>query len=214
MTDKQKLRGLAESATGGDWEYRLGMVRTLPDADGYVPIAVAPNAPKNWRGQRDMNMEFIAAAKPSAVIALLDQCEALHSVLGDPDEIKAEPASDYDSLRKQFTSLLMLANSKCRQAKHWRAQSSHTMHQTILATAANVNAERDTNAIMTDALDQAEADIDRLNKELEACKADAERYRYQFSSGEWDYSTRWICGDKVSVDAEIDAVLARDSQDG
>jgi hypothetical protein len=71
VIDKQELRRLAEAATGGDWEYRLGMVRTLPDADGYVPIAVAPNAPKNWRSQRDANMAFIAEAKPATVLALL-----------------------------------------------------------------------------------------------------------------------------------------------
>lgn len=75
--DMVKLRILAETATGGDWEYRLGLIRTMPDADGYVPIAVAPNSPKSWRGQRDANMGFIAAAKPDAILSLLDELERL-----------------------------------------------------------------------------------------------------------------------------------------
>lgn len=66
-----ELEALASKATGGDWEYRLGLIRTMPDSDGYVPIAVAPNAPKNWRGQRDTNMQYIAAAKPDVLRVLL-----------------------------------------------------------------------------------------------------------------------------------------------
>ena len=74
--NKKELRRLAEAATGGDWEFRLGMVRTLPDSDGYVAVAVAPSVPRNWRGQRDANMEFIAAANPATILSLLDELEA------------------------------------------------------------------------------------------------------------------------------------------
>lgn len=103
---------------------------------------------------------FIAAANPAAALSLLNECESLHSALGSPDEITAEPAGDYDALRKQFISLLMLANSKAKQAQYWRSQSDHAMHQTLVQTAANVNAERDTNAMLTDALMKAEAERD------------------------------------------------------
>ena len=72
---KAELRRLADAATGGDWEFRLGLIRTMVDSDGYVPVAIAPNCPKNWRGQRDTNMEYIAAANPAAVLSLLDQCD-------------------------------------------------------------------------------------------------------------------------------------------
>jgi len=79
LTDEliAELEQLAGKATGGDWEYRLGLVRTLPDADGYVPVAVAPDSPKNWRGQRDTNMQYIAAAKPDVLRALLSERAAL-----------------------------------------------------------------------------------------------------------------------------------------
>lgn len=72
-----ELERLAGKATGGDWEYRLGIIRTMPDSDGYVPIAVAPNAPKNWRAQRDLNLDYIAAAKPETMRALLAERAAL-----------------------------------------------------------------------------------------------------------------------------------------
>ena len=66
-----ELEQLADKATGGDWEYRLGMIRIMADSDGYVPVAVAPNAPKNWRAQRDTNMQYIASVQPSVIRALL-----------------------------------------------------------------------------------------------------------------------------------------------
>ena len=81
--NKDELRRLAESTTGGDWEYRLGAVRTMPDSDGHVHVAVAPSVPKNWRNQRDMNMQFIAAANPATILALLDEIAALSAQRGE-----------------------------------------------------------------------------------------------------------------------------------
>lgn len=66
-----EIEAAAIAATGGDWEYRLGLVRTLPDSDGYVPVAVAPHSPKNWRDQRDKNMQHIANCDPSTILALI-----------------------------------------------------------------------------------------------------------------------------------------------
>lgn len=68
-----ELEALAGKATGGEWEYHLGAVRTMPDADGYVLVAVSPNVPKNWRGQRDTNMRYIATCKPDVLLALLSE---------------------------------------------------------------------------------------------------------------------------------------------
>lgn len=78
ITDEQlaEIESAAQAATGGEWEYRLGLIRTLPDSDGYVPIAVAPNSPKNWRGQRDINMQYIAMAMPSSLLALITRLRA------------------------------------------------------------------------------------------------------------------------------------------
>lgn len=133
--NKVELRRLAQAATAGDWEYRLGMVRTLPDSDGFVPVAVAPNAPKNWRKQRDANMEYIAAAKPSAVLALLDReaqaiCEARHAEF-QRDEAYAECArlrEELEKVRKDASRWLCVRNAVPLQSPYavWR-EGSHVV---------------------------------------------------------------------------------------
>lgn len=147
MTNRAELRRLAEAVRDDYWSPDVGMTTA--------------------------ETMYACAAAPGVVLSLLDECESLHSAMGSTDEITAEPAGDYEALRKQFMSLLMLANSKAKQAQHWRSQSGHTMHQTLVQTAANVNAERDTNAMLTDALMKAEAERDAALAELEACRKDA-----------------------------------------
>jgi transketolase len=53
------------------------------------------------------------------------------------------------------------------------------------------------------------AELERENAALSAqvaeLRKDAERYQYQFSTGEWDYSDEWIGRSKTQVDAAIDA---------
>lgn len=166
---------------------------------------------------------FIAAANPAAALSLLNECESLHSALGSPDEITAEPAGDYDALRKQFISLLMLANSKAKQAQHWRSQSGHAMHQTLVQTAANVNAERDTNAMLTDALMKAEAERDAALAEIEACRKDAERYRWLRMADWWSSPLCVIrspkkqakpgtdCPSRDRLDSAIDAAMSQEA---
>lgn len=156
--NKAELRRLAEAAMAGDW-FKAGDLLCFDVKTG------------ESHGLNVEDDRFIAAATPVSVKYLLDECESLHSALGSPDEITAEPAGDYDALRKQFISLLMLANSKAKQAQHWRSQSGHAMHQTLVQTAANVNAERDTNAMLTDALMRAEAERDAALAELARLRA-------------------------------------------
>ena len=91
------------------------------------------------------------------------------------DEFTVEPAADYDSLRKQFLALRTLANSKARQVIHWRNQCGTETHAALLTNAANVNAERDTNQILTDALLAAEAERDRLHKALSDVRGAVQR---------------------------------------
>ncbi len=98
------------------------------------------------------------------------------------DDITTEPSSDYETLRKQFLSLRTLANSKSRQASHWRNQCGIETRETLLANADNVNAERETNQMLTDSLLAAESERDQVKAENEALK-------HQISAGaarEWD----------------------------
>jgi hypothetical protein len=94
-----ELERLAGKATGGDWEYRLGLISTMPGHDGSVPIAVAPNSPKNWRGQRDTNMQYIAAANPAVIRALLAE--------------RAELKADIDQYAKAFDALAGRLGKAC-----------------------------------------------------------------------------------------------------
>lgn len=176
--NKAELRRLAESATPGHWvtdgeEIGGGgkiVAIYVAHEDGGRIGQVFANCLVPTDAKCRANAAFMAAANPTAVLSMLDECESLHSAMGSPDEITAEPAGDYEALRKQFMSLLMLANSKAKQAQHWRSQSGHAMHQTLVKTAANVNAERDTNAMLTDALMKAEAERDSALAELEALR--------------------------------------------
>lgn len=103
----------------------------------------------------------------TALSAVTAERDRLQAALSAPDTITAEPAGDYDNLRKQFLSLRMLANSNAKMVHHWRDQCGRETRETLLANAASVNAERDTNSMLTDALEAAEAERDQLRAEVE-----------------------------------------------
>lgn len=106
ITDEQlaEIESAAQAATGGEWEYRLGLIRTLPDSDGYVPIAIAPNSPKNWRGQRDRNMQYIAMAMPSAMLSLITRLRAAEA-----------DAQDFREKLRSANASLEASYGYCRQ---------------------------------------------------------------------------------------------------
>ena len=122
-----------------------------------------------WTGDADEG-DFMAASNPKTILALIAENERLQAALSAPETITAEPAADYEALRKQFMSLRMLANSNAKMVQHWRDQSGRETRETLLANAANVNAERDTNAMLTDALEVAEQERDQLRAEVDALR--------------------------------------------
>lgn len=101
---------------------------------------------------------------------LIAEVERLRSALSAPETITAEPASDYDTLRKQFMSLRTLANSNAKMVHHWRQQSGIEMRETLLVNAENVNAERTINEQLTYSLLDAEDKADRLKAENEVLR--------------------------------------------
>lgn len=152
--DKAELRRLAESCAYGDW-FETGDLMHFDGKTGET------------HGLNVEDERLIVAATPARILALLNECESLHSALVAPDEIKAETAGDYETLRKQFMSLLTMANSQCRQVKYWREQSSHVQQQKIWENAANVNAERDTNAMLTESLLKNEEELEAFRAALQ-----------------------------------------------
>ncbi len=78
-----------------------------------------------------------------------------------------EPSGDYETLRRQFLSLRGLANAKSEQLKHIRNLCEQLQSQQQECNADSVNAERDTNATLTHALEAAEAEREHLRAENE-----------------------------------------------
>lgn len=185
--DTNELKSLAEAAGLVDWKWwtsnsvlRLTTEREgRHGADGDAISAYHDNVqcPEAYRA-------FIEKASPAAVGELIAKIDRLEAALRSPDEITAEPASDYAALRKQFLALRILANSMSRQVSHWRNQCGTETRETLLANADNVNAERNTNQMLTDALLAAEDERDAL-------KVESKRLAKKIDHSEYWYGTRF-----------------------
>ncbi|WP_052750467.1 ead/Ea22-like family protein [Pseudomonas putida] len=88
--DKEKLKALAQAATQGEWSHeRFGVIQAGPviqfaSGAGRQQIAMATGADWMVQGEQIANAEFMAAANPSVVLALLAEIERLESAKGDP----------------------------------------------------------------------------------------------------------------------------------
>jgi len=187
------------------WRHDFGLDKP---ADCQLSSGMTDTERHQLRGQIGKLFDHHFAPTLSAVTAERDR---LAAALSAPDTIKAEPAGDYDNLRKQFLSLRMLANSNAKMVHHWRAQCDRETREALLANAASVNAERDTNSMLTDALETAERERDQLRAEVDALRKDAERYRWL--RGRLPGSAYRIAGVIYSeggdgVDAAVDAAMA------
>lgn len=113
-------------------------------------------------------------AERDALAAELDrvsrELSCLQSVIAEPDELNAEPASDYETLRRQYLSLRLLTNSALARNRYLCRRDDRDMRAALSVNAANVSAERDTNAMLTDLLEKAEAERDALHAETEALR--------------------------------------------
>ncbi|HCF5141355.1 ead/Ea22-like family protein [Pseudomonas aeruginosa] len=100
--DTNKLKELAERATPGPWvvdAQQSGAIFNIESESGDLCIAMSQENPASTRlemnEQRRVNAEFIAAANPQAILALLDEIDrlkaenealrgALQAVVDDP----------------------------------------------------------------------------------------------------------------------------------
>ncbi|MCU9528757.1 ead/Ea22-like family protein [Pseudomonas mosselii] len=154
--DKQKLKALAEAATQGDWnlhERRLGAVvyggpiQHWVNGSGQSQIAMMTGADWMRDGESEANAEFIAAANPATVLALLAEIERLerknanqaesirqyqdHLVGGDSilsltnerDELKVENEElrgKYEILLEAAGNMLRFSKPTCMNDEKWR----------------------------------------------------------------------------------------------
>lgn len=101
--DYQALRAKAEKATCGEWSLEYGEGRFDGDdalihreAAGYIPICRIEGAhpesgfDEDFQIEQQANAEFIAAANPATVLALLDELETAKKRIA---ELEAEPVS-------------------------------------------------------------------------------------------------------------------------
>ena len=101
--DYQALRAKAEKATCGEWSIEYGEGRFDGDdalihreAAGYIPICRIEGAhpesgfDEDFQMEQQANAEFIAAANPATVLALLGELETAKKRIA---ELEAEPVS-------------------------------------------------------------------------------------------------------------------------
>lgn len=108
MTNKQELREAAEKATQGKWRRastRFNGITATPFSLGGEEVILAGASEKR-------DAEFIAAANPSAVLALLDELEfldkrnaELNSTLERWAVDRAQSASELDDAEKRIAEL-------------------------------------------------------------------------------------------------------------
>ncbi|ELO4992118.1 ead/Ea22-like family protein [Escherichia coli] len=101
--DYQALRAKAEKATCGEWSLEYGEERfdagdalIHREVVGYLPICRIEGAhpesgfDEDFQMEQQANAEFIAAANPATVLALLDELETAKKRIA---ELEAEPVS-------------------------------------------------------------------------------------------------------------------------
>lgn len=133
--DYQALREKAEKATCGVWSLEYGESRFDCDdalihreVDGYIPICRIEGArpesgfDEDFQMEQQANAEFIAAANPATVLALLDELEAvnrrnaeLNSTLERWATDRAQSTSELDDAEKRIAELESMTAPQLQQ---------------------------------------------------------------------------------------------------
>lgn len=120
--------------------------------------------------------EFQASASPQVVEALLHEIDTGNMLAEKPGTFAPVPSDDYETLKRQFNSLVMFAASKVKLCEYHQRVSLELNRVDRSQNAEEINAERDINSQLTNDLLDAELATERLQKENEILRAHAERY--------------------------------------
>nr|WP_113419618.1 ead/Ea22-like family protein [Escherichia coli] len=131
--DYQALREAAEKATCGEWSLEYGEGRFDGDdalihreAAGYIPICRIEGAhpesgfDEDFQIEQQANAEFIAAANPATVLALLDERERNQQYIKSRDQENEDIALTVGRLRveleaeKQRAKVLFMENARLK----------------------------------------------------------------------------------------------------
>ncbi|EKD4521374.1 ead/Ea22-like family protein [Escherichia coli] len=129
--DYQALREKAEKATCGEWSLEYGEGRFDGDdalihreAAGYIPICRIEGAhpesgfDEDFQMEQQANAEFIAAANPATVLALLDELERNQQYIKRRDQENEEIALTVGKLRVELEAAENnLIDSECHVAE-------------------------------------------------------------------------------------------------
>lgn len=126
--DYQALRAKAEKATCGEWSLEYGESRFDGDdalihreAAGYIPICRIEGAhpesgfDEDFQMEQQANAEFIAAANPATVLALLDELERNQQYIKSRDQENEEIALTVGKLRVELEE----AKSKLNEQREY-----------------------------------------------------------------------------------------------
>ncbi|EKO5638496.1 ead/Ea22-like family protein, partial [Escherichia coli] len=129
--DYQVLREKAEKATCGEWSLEYGESRFDGDdalihreAAGYIPICRIEGAhpesgfDEDFQMEQQANAEFIAAANPATVLALLDELERNQQYIKRRDQENEDIALTVGKLRVELEAAENnLIDSECHVAE-------------------------------------------------------------------------------------------------
>lgn len=92
--DKQALREAAEMATQGDWKYSIFDCAITDDTSSLAIVRMDSSHLNDE--QSALNGVFIAAANPTAVLALLDELEAKDKRIAELEATQGKPVMFID----------------------------------------------------------------------------------------------------------------------
>lgn len=134
--DYQALRAKAEKATCGEWSLEYGEGRFDGDdalihreAAGYIPICRIEGAhpesgfDEDFQMEQQANAEFIAAANPATVLALLDERERNQQYIKRRDQENEDIALTVGKLRVELEGKDKLIAELRKQCAEWERKA-------------------------------------------------------------------------------------------
>lgn len=140
MSDHSELKKLAEAATAGDWHhYRHGVIKGGPAikfTNGSAQQQIAMTTGTDWMraDEQCANADFIAAANPAAVLALIAEVEGLRAQHGrDSAELRSlsqardDARKERDQLKAEVEALRNLTrelrgSAECINVHHCKSE--------------------------------------------------------------------------------------------
>lgn len=181
--DKRALREVAERATKGEWSVQFG--DEIYSTDGVENQQIAMVFSIN----DESDAEFIAAANPATMLALLDENIQLQREKDAMEAVALALRDDMRQARKQLADAGRLIAELDQRLIEYAGIATREAHR--VAELERANAAQD------DHINQQQDRIDALEKRnAELGKYAGEMERYCIAYMEWSSKTEWMQTDK------------------